>query len=220
MKTTRALYNSSSFLYGPQTWIPYASKVPVYPGNDASDGSRFYLMFVDLNATSNLDSTFPSVKVDYAFTGLQGTAAFHLYGYINSNGGISWTNRVEGDAASGFYVTNSPSTENTELGDTQVLAEYNHVYVKISNKAGASFDDFGNGTYFIKFEKVGGGLNSLHFTTDLRNPSGNITTTDALSGSFYLDFTGDRVQDDFILLVAVNGTISNDFGLHLRSSSP
>ncbi|MCW4011167.1 MAG: hypothetical protein NWF05_11225 [Candidatus Bathyarchaeota archaeon] len=213
-------FTASSFMYGLQSWAPYASKMPVYPQNSVDDGSGFYLMFVDLNATSNLSSTFPNVKVDYSFTGLQGTAAFHVYGYIGSSGGISWRNRVEGDGASGFYVTNSPSAENTVLEGVQSLSEYNQVYVKVSNMAGASFDDFGDDTYFMKFDKAGGGLNSLHITTEPNNPSGNVTMTDALSGSFYVDFTGSRVQEDFILMVAVNGTIGGDFGLHLRSSEP
>jgi hypothetical protein len=117
-------------------------------------------------------------------------------------------------------VTNSPSTEKNSLGDLGVLSDFNHVYVWVSNSAGAKFDDFGDDTYYMKFEKDGGGLNSMHITTDPRNPSGNVTTTDALSGSFYLTFTGSRVQDDFVLLVAVNGTIEEDFALRLRSSAP
>ncbi len=78
-----------SFMYGPQTWVPYASKMPISPGNSVEGGSEFYFMFVDLNATSNLNATFPCVKVDYIFTGLHGTAAFHVYGYISDNDGIS-----------------------------------------------------------------------------------------------------------------------------------
>jgi hypothetical protein len=72
----------------------------------------------------------------------------------------------------------------------------------------------------MKFGKSGGGLNSLHITTDPRNLYGNITKTSSQSGTFYVDFTGGRVQDDFILLVAVNGTIGSDFKLNLKSSVP
>jgi hypothetical protein len=211
---------ADSFLYGPQTWAPYASKMPILPGNSIEDGSEFYLMFVDLNCTSNLNSTFPCVQVDYTFSGLHGTAAFHVYGYIHDNKGISWTNRVEGNGASGFLVTGSSATETSVLPNAQVLPDFNHVYVQVSNPEGASFDDYGNDTYFMKFEKSGGGLNSLHITPDFRDPQGNVTQTDAVSGTFFVDFTGSRVQDDFILLVAVNGTIGEDFALHLRSSAP
>ena len=87
---------ASDLTYGPQGWAPYASKMPIIPGGDLNQ-DEFYLMFVDLNATSNLNSTFPRVQVDYSFSGLHGVAAFHVYGYIHSNSGISWTNRVEGD---------------------------------------------------------------------------------------------------------------------------
>ena len=72
----------------------------------------------------------------------------------------------------------------------------------------------------MKFDKAGGGLNSLHITTDPANPDGNVTTTSNLSGTFYVDFTGGRVQDDFVLLVAVNGTIGSNFNLNLKSSVP
>ena len=75
------------------------------PGVDVNGNEGFYIMLVDLNATSNLNATFPSVRVDYSFAGLHGTAAFHVYGYIKSNHGFSWTNRVDGDGANGYYVT-------------------------------------------------------------------------------------------------------------------
>jgi hypothetical protein len=100
------------------------------------------------------------------------------------------------------------------------MSDFDHVYVKVSNKAGAIFNDYGNDTYLMKFEKAGGGLNSLHITTDPRNINGNVTGSEKLSGTFYVNFTGDRVQDDFVLLVAVNGTIGQDFRLNLKSSVP
>ena len=121
--------------------------------------------------------------------------------------------------ASGVYVT-APAGSPNVLANAQPMPDFDHIYVKVSNKEGASFNDFGNNTYFMKFEKAGGGLNSLHITTDPRNPSGNVNTTSNLSGTFYVDFTGDRVQDDFVLLVAVNGTVGDDFQLNLKSSVP
>jgi hypothetical protein len=212
-------FSTASFLYGPQAWVPYASKLPVIPGVDVNGEETFYVMFVDLNATSNLNATFPCVRVDYAFSGLSGTAAFHVYGYIKDNEGFSWTNRVDGNGANGFYVT-APAVASSFLASTQPMSDFNHIHVRVSNKAGAAFDDFGNATYFMRFEKAGGGLNSLHITTDPRMPNGNVTTTNALSGTFYVNFTGDRVQDNFVLLVAVNGTIGEDFRLNLKSSVP
>ena len=115
---------------------------------------------------------------------MHGVAAFHVYGYIHSNDGISWTNRVEGDGASGYYVTANPQATST-LAEAQVMEDFDHVYVKVSNAAGASFNDFGNNTYFMKFEKAGGGLNSLHITTDPRVPTGQVTNTGNTTGTFF-----------------------------------
>jgi hypothetical protein len=211
-------FTATDLNYGPQGWAPYASKIPIVPDGDVNR-DKFYVMFVDLNATSNLNSTFPRVQVDYSFSGLHGVAAFHVYGYIHSNRGISWTNRVEGDGSNGYYVTSDPKATNS-LAEAQAMEDYHHVYVKVANHAGAIFNDYGNSTYFMRFEKAGGGLNSLHITTNPRAPNGQVTNTSNLTGSFFVNFTGDRTQDDFILLVAVNGTLGSDFQLTLKSSVP
>lgn len=211
-------FTKQDFIYGPQAYAPHASKMPIAPDIDVNGNETFYLMFVDLNATSNLNSTFPRVQVDYEISGLQGEVAFHVYGYIHSNNGISWTNRVEGDGGNGFYViSNNTLPEKTTMPETSPI-DYNHVFIKVSNNAGATFNDFGNNTYYMKFEKPGGGLNSLHITTVPNVPIGQVTQTDNLNGTFYVNFIGDRTQDDFILLVAINGAISDDFQLNLKSS--
>jgi hypothetical protein len=213
-------FTAQSFLYGPQSWVPYATKLPITPTIDVSSQGDFYVMFVDLNATSNLNATFPCVRVDYTFDGLRGTAAFHVYGYIRVNQGFSWTNRVDGSGSNGYYVT-APSDLSTGFPpNAQSMPDFNHIYAQVSNQAGAKFNDNGNNTYYVKFEKAGGGLNSLHITTNPQNPNGNVTTTNNTSGTFYVNFTGDRVQDDFVLLVAVNGTIDADFRLNLKASVP
>jgi hypothetical protein len=210
-------FTAKSFLYGPQGWVPYNNKLPVQPGGSI-DGDQYYVMFVDLNATSDVNSTFPCVRVDYTFSGLRGTAAFHVYGYIHENGGISWTNRVDGLAANGWYVVGNAGAASTLTG-AQPLEDSNHVYVKVSNTNGATHDDFGNDTYFMKFDKAGGGLNTMHLTLDPRNPSGEVTYTANATGTFYADYTGDRLQEDLILLVAVNGQIGSDFSLNLKTAS-
>jgi hypothetical protein len=209
---------ADNLIYGPQGWVPYASKMPIVPGGN-SNSDDFYLMFIDLNATSNLNSTFPRVQVDYTISGLQGSVAFHVYGYIQGSGGIQWTNRVEGDGSSGYYVTSNPQRK-TFLNETKGMSDYNHVYVEVANSAGASYNDYQNNTYFMKFGKSGGGLNSLHITTDPKVPTGQVTDTRDLTGTFFVDYTGSRVQEDFILLVAVNGAIGSDFSLSLKSSVP
>jgi hypothetical protein len=215
-------FTAQSFLYGPQSWVPYASKLPVTPGVDAYSNGNYYFMFVDLNATSNLNATYPCVRVDYSFCGLNGNAAFHVYGYIKGNQGFSWTNRVEdsgGSIASGFYVS-TPVGNSNALPNAQPMPNNNHITVKVSNKAGAAFNDYGNNTYYLRFEKDGGGLNALHITVDPRNLNGNVTTTTQTTGTFFVDSTGSKAQDDFVLLVAVNGYIGDDFSLTLKSSVP
>jgi hypothetical protein len=215
-------FTAHSFLYGPQSWVPYASKMSVMPGVDQNSNGTYYLMFVDLNATSKINSTFPCVRVDYSFSGLNGTAAFHVYGYFKSNQGISWTNRVKdsgGGASSGFYVSTQLGNSNV-LADAQVMPNINHITVKVSNKAGAAFNDYGNNTYYLRFEKEEGGLNALHITANPKNLNGNVTTTTQTTGTFFVDSTGSKAQDDFVLLVAVNGFIGDDFRLTLKSSVP
>ncbi|MBP2145738.1 PGF-pre-PGF domain-containing protein [Methanofollis sp. W23] len=73
-------------------------------------------------------------------------------------------------------------------------------------------------TKYFKFD--GGGLNALHISTDPENePFGQVTNTEEQSGVFYLTNTGGRgFTDDMILMVAVNGTIPDDFALHIRAS--
>ena len=166
-------FGATDLNYGPQGWAPYASKMPIVPGGDVNR-DEFYVMFVDLNATSNLNSTFPECRWIILFLGYMGLPAFHVYGYIHSNSGISWTNRVDGDGSNGYYVTSNPQTTNL-LAGVQVMEDYDHVYVKVANHAGAVFNDFGNNTYFMRFEKAGGGLNSLHITTDPKVPNGQTT---------------------------------------------
>lgn len=75
----------------------------------------------------------------------------------------------------------------------------------------------GNTKYF-KFDSEG--LNALHLTTDPGSePYGQVTTTDEQSGVFYVSETGGRgFFDDIILMVAINGTIPDDFALHVRAS--
>jgi PGF-pre-PGF domain-containing protein len=72
-------------------------------------------------------------------------------------------------------------------------------------------------TKYFKFE--GGGINALHITTDPDDAYGQVTTSGEQSGVFYLSDTGGRgFFDDMILMIAVNGTIPDDFAVHIRAS--
>jgi len=71
-------------------------------------------------------------------------------------------------------------------------------------------------TKYFKFE--GGGINALHITTDPTDAYGQVTTGEQ-SGVFYLSETGGRgFFDDMILMIAVNGTIPDNFAVHIRAS--
>lgn len=210
-------FGRQNFIYGAQAWKPYPSKLPITPRGDVNGDDKYYIMFVDLYATPNPNSTISGVKVEYSIKGLQGTAAFHVYGYSKLSGGILWTNRVDGAGSSGFYVKSSPEVMST-LADSKVIESDNQVHVKVSNKNGARYNDFNDNTYLIKFEKQGGGLNALHITTDLKALNGNVSFTEKMTGTFYATYSGDQIKEDVILMIAVNGNISDSFELHIRSS--
>lgn len=99
------------------------------------------------------------------------------------------------------------------------LPGYNFIHFHVSNDAGVKYDAFGNDTYYVKFEGPGRGQNAVHISTDLSAPSGQVTVTGDQAGFFYATDTGGKhYEDDVILLVAVNGTIPENFALHVRSS--
>jgi hypothetical protein len=92
-----------------------------------------------------------------------------------------------------------------------------HVHFRVANDEGARFDLFGNDSYYVKFD--GGGLASLHVTTNPLDRFGQVTRTNAANGSFFITDTGGRgVFDDIILLVAVRDPLPDDFKVRIRSS--
>lgn len=202
-------FAKADFIYGPQTWKPYADKLPIAPGN--TNGYRF--LFVDLNSAPLPGG---SLRVNYSFNHLPGAAAFQVYGYSNMSNegsGISWTNRVEGLGSSGYYINGTSS------GVTmQELPDSHHIYVKVANHEGPKFNVYHNGTYYIGFQKSGGGLNKLHITTDPSAIDGQVTHTDSRSGTFYITNTGDATMDDAILMVAVSGEIPDDMILRITAA--
>ncbi len=96
-----------------------------------------------------------------------------------------------------------------------------HIFISPANGVkydmdGATYGGSG-GTYYIKAD--GGGLNELHITNDAAAPYGQVTATDAQSGTLWVTNTGGRGFDnDIILLVSVRGPIPDDFSVHIRSS--
>lgn len=108
-------------------------------------------------------------------------------------------------------------------GPTGPLPNNRHIFVNVANSDGVKYDRDGaayggpENTYYIKAD--GGGLNELHITADPAAAYGQVTTTTNQSGMFWLTNTGGRgFDDDIVILVAVNGTIPDDFALRIRSS--
>ena len=164
-------FTKQDFTYGPQAWMPYSSNLAVVPEGNVSGEIKYYILVVDLYATSNLSVSNPGVKVEYSLKGLQGTAAFHVYGYRKANKCVSWTNRVDGTGSSGLYV-NSGSGAASTLPGTTVMPQTNNLYIEVANNNGAKFNDYGNNTYYVKFTSPTGGLNTLHITSDPAEPNG------------------------------------------------
>jgi len=108
-----------------------------------------------------------------------------------------------------------PAAAESFSGTAGVIPATDDVYLTVSNDAGVHFNDFGNNTFHILW--TGGGLNSLHISNGSSSIIyGEATTTSDQSGTFYVTTTGGRgYQDDIFLCVAVNGTIPDEFRLHL-----
>ncbi|MDD5143752.1 PKD domain-containing protein [Methanoregula sp.] len=90
----------------------------------------------------------------------------------------------------------------------------NKTYIRTANHDGIRWDDNGNGTYYI--QGGSGGLSAIHISTDPADTSNKVTITNSQSGTFYI--TGDSYEDEVVLLLAVNGTIPDDFTARIKTS--
>ncbi len=109
------------------------------------------------------------------------------------------------------YITVYPA------GSVGTLPGYTNISVRCANDAGIRYDAAGNGTYYINGN--GGGLNAVHISTDLTVSSGQVTVSPNQSGTFYVTDTGGRgYQDEVVLLLAINGTLPDDFSTRIRTS--
>jgi len=113
--------------------------------------------------------------------------------------------------------TSSSKTITVKSGSLGVLPGYTGIYVRPSNANGILWNANGNGTYYIN--PNGGGINAVHITTDPAVNAGQVTVTPNTAGTFYLTDSGGRgYQDEAVLLLAVNGTIPDDFSVHIKTS--
>lgn len=117
-----------------------------------------------------------------------------------------------------LILLSSGSASATSLNTTN-LSNYSNIYVNVSNDEGVSFNTTGNGTYYIQnLSSPNGGFNAVHIANDSSYTLnyGGSTNTNNQSGTFYITDTGGRgYQDDGVLMLAVNGTIPDNFALHL-----
>ena len=121
----------------------------------------------------------------------------------------------------------------TVLNSSTSFSNYRDINIFVANDNGVSYD-VQNGvvasntagityvyvpdSYFVNFRQNGGGLNPIHISTDSSGTS-QVTTTGTQSGTFWITFNGGQpTMQDAILMLAVNGTIPDDFVLHLTSS--
>ena len=109
------------------------------------------------------------------------------------------------------------AADTTNLGATTVIPSNSNVLLQISNDGTARFNDYGNNTYH--FFGLTQGINALHITTSPAESSGQVTFSNDQSGVFYITDTGDRGCDDNgILMLAVNGTIPDNFRVTVKAS--
>lgn len=122
-----------------------------------------------------------------------------------------------------FMFSGGASADNSSVNSTNnttsVLPNYHDIYIKMSNHENISFDVTHNSTYYLqKINITNGGFNAIHIANDSTATTnyGGYTFTSDQSGVFYVTDTGGRgYQDDVILMFAVNGTVPDNFVLHL-----
>ena len=93
----------------------------------------------------------------------------------------------------------------------------NYVNLTVANDDGARLGN-GDDTYTF-FNRTADGNNALKITNNTSITAGNVVYTNSQSGTFYITSTGGkRYEDDVILMLAVNGTIPDNFQLHITAS--
>jgi len=98
------------------------------------------------------------------------------------------------------------------------MPDNNYVNLEVVNDNGARIDIWGNDTYRY-FEGTGtGGTNSLKINDD-NGTAAKVINTTAQSGTFYIAYTGGQGRvDNGILMLAVNGTVPDDFQVTITAN--
>lgn len=98
---------------------------------------------------------------------------------------------------------------------TGAIPNYNDTYIRAANHDGIRWDTTGNGTYYLPGS--GGGMSPIHITTDPTVTAGQVTVSRNDSGTIYATSSGTNA-DTLILLLAVNGTIPDNFAARVKTS--
>jgi len=102
-----------------------------------------------------------------------------------------------------------------------VISPNRDVNLSVSNDNGTRFDNNGNDNYnfFNTLQGSSQGMNELHITNDSGNAYGSVVSSNDTSGTFYVSNTGGRGWNDAgIIMVAINGTILDNFALTITTS--
>jgi len=98
-----------------------------------------------------------------------------------------------------------------------VLPGHDHIMLHVANDAGAKYDTFGNDSYYVHFDGDRG-VSAVHITTDPALPLGQITVTEKQTGTFFVTDTGGKAyEDELLVLVAVNGSLADDFQVRISA---
>jgi hypothetical protein len=212
-------FSWADFRYGPQVWRPYNRPLAIGTGENWSGNETWYILFTQLNGTPyggnpDLRRT-GSVKVHYLFSGLAGTAAFHIYG-LRENSDQYFTNRQDGWGRSGYFVTGTENT-GTRTIDTIPFPTSNQIFVTTSDHSGGS-QGIDGGTYYLRFDKGGdSGLDAIHIVTDPKIRKGQVINTTDQEGTFYITHNGGSTVKALLLMVAVDRMEPDSFSLNISS---
>ncbi|PKL73509.1 MAG: hypothetical protein CVV29_03130 [Methanobacteriales archaeon HGW-Methanobacteriales-2] len=102
-----------------------------------------------------------------------------------------------------------------------VISPNRDVNLSVSNDNGTRFDNNGNDNYnfFNTQQSSSQGMNELHITNDSGNAYGSVISSNDTSGTFYVSNTGGRGWNDAgIIMVAINGTILDNFAITITTS--
>ncbi len=110
-------------------------------------------------------------------------------------------------------------TSGTATANQTVMPSYSNTNLTVSNDEGARFDVNGDDSYSFFKGSGSGGLNSIKISDMPNDTSAKIIYTNSQSGIFYIKNTGGKgYSDDAVLMLAVNGTIPDNFMVNIQAS--